>query len=46
VTLDGVLAAVGVELVCNHGLPFVVCNKCYASSQLRMNLSSRYSSVM
>lgn len=29
VALDGVLAAVGVELVCNHGLPFVVCNKCY-----------------
>jgi hypothetical protein len=29
VALDGVLAVVGVELVCNHGLPFVVYNKCY-----------------
>ena len=29
VAFDGVLAAVGVELVCNHGLPFVVSNKCY-----------------
>ena len=26
---DGVLAAVGVELVCNHDLPFVESNKCY-----------------
>ena len=26
---DGVLAVVGVELVCSHDLPFVVCNICY-----------------
>ena len=29
VALDGVLAVVGVEFVCSHGVPFVVCNICY-----------------
>lgn len=29
VAFNGVLAAVGVELVCSHDLPFVVCNICY-----------------
>jgi hypothetical protein len=29
VAFDGVLAAVGVELVCSHGVPFVGCNICY-----------------
>jgi hypothetical protein len=42
VALDGVLAVVGVELVCNHDLPFVVYNKCYVLMGVFVFSSSTY----
>ena len=42
VALDGVLTVVGVELVCNHDLPFIVYNKCYVLMRVFVFSSSTY----